>query len=500
MEILLVVWLAMTAGAVGILLGVTMLHRFEHIGEVAAALVLCAFPFSFVVFDNLFLLSLAVLAQLWLLVLPARLVFGRLEHQFLEHSTRANALFWVCILVVIALLQWWQPALLTRFAVAALLALCFAASIWSLGQQWWNTRRYKTRGEHKVALNNMPTVSVCIPARNEDHALAACLTAVLASDYPKLEVLVLDDCSQDSTSTIIKSFAHDGVRFIQGDTPAVGWLGKNQARQTLAAQASGEYLLFVDVDTLVAPHSISQLVQYLLDTRQQMVSVLPQNRLGVNTSTLFGTLNYLWRLIVPITKKHIPVSSSCWLVSVASLQHLGGFASSSRKIMPEESFARRLAQLKAYRFIAGDASLGITTGKRWSSQIETELRLNYPNLQRQPAKAMAAYVGVLGLGVGPFIIFGQRLFIGVFDVFFWMALVAIILLYINYLRALRRLQPHTWFLVGLLWPYAAAQEAMLFVLSMLQYEFGEVNWKGRNVCYPVVAISQLQKGDKKTPV
>src|SRR5690606_10627587 len=59
----------------------------------------------------------------------------------------------------------------------------------------------------------LPTVSVCIPARNETNALEDCLRSMLANDYPKLEILVLDDCSQDRTAEVIKSFAHAGVRF-----------------------------------------------------------------------------------------------------------------------------------------------------------------------------------------------------------------------------------------------------------------------------------------------
>ena len=64
--------------------------------------------------------------------------------------------------------------------------------------------------------DELPTVSVCIPARNEMHALEQCLEYILASDYGKLEVLVLDDSSSDQTPHIIRSFAHAGVRFIPG--------------------------------------------------------------------------------------------------------------------------------------------------------------------------------------------------------------------------------------------------------------------------------------------
>src|SRR4029077_9013676 len=63
----------------------------------------------------------------------------------------------------------------------------------------------------KIDETDLPTVTVAIPARNEDAQLDQCLQSLLAGDYPKLEIIVLDDCSQDRTSEIIRRFAHDGV-------------------------------------------------------------------------------------------------------------------------------------------------------------------------------------------------------------------------------------------------------------------------------------------------
>ena len=78
---------------------------------------------------------------------------------------------------------------------------------------------------------DLPSVTVCIPARNEQHALTDCLQRVLSSTYQKLEIIVLDDVSGDDTSALIKSFASEGVRFVRGSQLAEGWLGKNHALQ-----------------------------------------------------------------------------------------------------------------------------------------------------------------------------------------------------------------------------------------------------------------------------
>ena len=147
-----------------------------------------------------------------------------------------------------------------------LLILSIGLTAVLLAQLSISTLRYKlsqSELEKISRLEDTPTVSLCIPARNETHALADCLSSAVASDYPKLEIIVLDDCSQDKTSQIIRSFAHDGVRFISGEVPSDGWLGKNNAYQALATQAKGEYLVFMSVDTRVEKKSISQLISYI---------------------------------------------------------------------------------------------------------------------------------------------------------------------------------------------------------------------------------------------
>lgn len=489
MNIAMVVWLLSVGFAALLLIITAKIGRLVRIlAEAALGIAIAGLPFTLVAYTHPFLAVLAFLLHIWLIILPARLLMGRLEHQFLLGSTWQNAVVMVAACGVLVGVQLWQAQTLIHFAIILWLSACIIAGVYFLGQLWWNTRRYKIPAlTTQPKLKDLPTVSVCIAARNEDHALADCLSRVLASDYSKLEVLVLDDCSQDKTSSIIAAFAHDGVRFIQGEQPATGWLGKNQAQQTLAQQASGDYLLFMDVDTYVAPQSISQAVAYALANRLQMVGILPQNRLGLHPATLFGTLTYFWRLAVPIRKNRVPVSTSCWLVRASSLKQLGGFASVSRKMVPEGSFAARLAMHNQYRFVVSDATLGVTTAKRWASQLETAVRMAYPAQHRQPLQVLAVCLVEFGLCLAPPIVLCVRLIQQTNDVIFWLSLVASALFLFNYYLVLLRVQPKSWLLAGLCWQVVVLQELALHISSMLQYEFSDVNWKGRNVCYPVLA-------------
>lgn len=87
----------------------------------------------------------------------------------------------------------------------------------------------------------LPSLSVLVPARNETAALDTCLQLLTASEYPKLEILVLDDCSATrQTPAIIKSFARAGVRFVHGEVPDESrWLAKNYAYEQLVHEACG---------------------------------------------------------------------------------------------------------------------------------------------------------------------------------------------------------------------------------------------------------------------
>ena len=120
-----------------------------------------------------------------------------------------------------------------EFIVITINIFALSASAVAIYQLFKASRLFITHTRPKVESTALPSVTVCIPARNEDHALTDCLHKVLASDYEKLEIIVVDDNSVDNTSVLIKSFAHAGVRFVAGSELPEGWLGKNHSLQML---------------------------------------------------------------------------------------------------------------------------------------------------------------------------------------------------------------------------------------------------------------------------
>jgi chlorobactene glucosyltransferase len=125
------------------------------------------------------------------------------------------------------------------------------------------------------APNHAPLVSVIIPARNEARNIDRCVRSVLASTYPSLEVIVVDDHSTDATSSITRAIAAGDSRLVVIDAPDLpaGWFGKQWACETGARAAKGELLVFTDADTRHAPDLLSRTVNALHDRDASLLSI-----------------------------------------------------------------------------------------------------------------------------------------------------------------------------------------------------------------------------------
>ena len=326
---------------------------------------------------------------------------------------------------------------------------------------------------------DLPSVSVCIPARNEMHALAECLGKVIASDYQKLEIIVLDDASADDTSSMIKSFAKDGVRFVEGKALPEGWLGKNHALQGLLREASGSYILFMDVDTRIAPDAISNLVRYALSQRAAMVSVLPRREDSWRASVLFSPLRYFWEILFH-SKSSPATASNAWLVNRhVLLERFNGFEGLKTVVQPESQLSTSLATANDYRFLIGTRAFGVAYEKKWRSQLVTSTRLLFPLLENQLSLAIVAIFDLCILLVPAFVLFS--LFFNEVGMVHIVGFIVALLYAGMYGWYLRRVWNKGVLLGAMLWPVALLQEIILVIASIYQYTRRTVKWKGRKV-------------------
>ena len=125
-------------------------------------------------------------------------------------------------------------------------------------------------------------VSIVIPARNESRNIAPCVESALASTYPRLEVIVVDDHSTDDTGAIAASIAarDSRLRVIVPPPLPDDWFGKQWACATGASQARGSLLGFLDADTRQAPDLVTRVVNAMTSRGADLISVAGTQEMG----------------------------------------------------------------------------------------------------------------------------------------------------------------------------------------------------------------------------
>jgi chlorobactene glucosyltransferase len=124
---------------------------------------------------------------------------------------------------------------------------------------------------------DLPLISIIIPAKDEEDHIEKSARAVLASDYERLELILVDDRSQDGTFSIMEELAREDPRVKVSaitDLPS-GWTGKTHAMFQGAAKSAGEILLFTDADTALSPDALSRSLNFFLKENLDMLSLLP---------------------------------------------------------------------------------------------------------------------------------------------------------------------------------------------------------------------------------
>ncbi|WP_404477748.1 glycosyltransferase [Novosphingobium sp. BL-52-GroH] len=191
-------------------------------------------------------------------------------------AVRVDVTAFVVLMAISMVLAW-------LFYVA--ISLGMARAVIMAGLAWFQSRRQRAEPPHFE-----PTVSVIIPAFNEERVIAASVARVLASDYPALQVIVADDGSKDATSTI--------VRQVFGDDPRVTLLtlrngGKAAALNRALRDATGEVVIALDADTQFEPQTIRRLARWFADP--QIGAVAGDARVGnrINLVTRWQAVEYI---------------------------------------------------------------------------------------------------------------------------------------------------------------------------------------------------------------
>jgi hypothetical protein len=125
-----------------------------------------------------------------------------------------------------------------------------------------------------------PRLSIIVPARNEAETIEPALQTLLAEDYPDLEIVLVDDRSEDGTGAVMDRAAagDERVRALHITELPEGWLGKVHALQQGLEASSGALVLFTDADVHFARGTLRRAVAHMLAESLDHLAALPRIR------------------------------------------------------------------------------------------------------------------------------------------------------------------------------------------------------------------------------
>ena len=177
----------------------------------------------------------------------------------------------------------------------------------------------------------LPFLTIVVPARNEEAEIEPALRSMLQLNYPRFEVVAVNDRSSDQTGAIMERLAAETasqgkLRVIHvRDLPA-GWLGKvhamwlgshGNATQRNVHQASSAWLLFTDADCVFHPDTLRRALHYAMKTATDHLVLFPTahmktlgERMMIGFPQVMASFAMRpWKVRDPNTRDHIGVGA-----------------------------------------------------------------------------------------------------------------------------------------------------------------------------------------------
>lgn len=146
-------------------------------------------------------------------------------------------------------------------------------------------------------------VSILVPARNEENNVPQLIEAVLSQSHQNFELIIFNDQSTDDTAKIVESYCSQDsrIQLINSEELPSGWTGKNFACHTLANNAKGEYLLFLDADVQISGDIIGRTLSAMQKHKLALLSIFPvQKMVSTGERLVVPNMNYILLSLLPL--------------------------------------------------------------------------------------------------------------------------------------------------------------------------------------------------------
>jgi glycosyltransferase involved in cell wall biosynthesis len=344
-----------------------------------------------------------------------------------------------------------------------------------------------------VSVSGRPTVSVIVPARNEEACLGTCLESLVRQKGVDFQIIVVDDGSTDRTRAIAESFP--SVQVIEPGPLPARWSGKNNAVAAGAKRARGSWLLFTDADTVHQPGSLAQALAEARERGAELLSYSPkQEVLGfwekAIMPVIFAELAATYRpsKVSDPTSPAAAANGQYLLVSREAYDAVGGHAAVATSLLEDVALARAVKSSgRRIFFRYGGDMVRARMYRTWPELREgwtKNLALLFSNPGWLAFCRLSEFVLVAG-GIGYTLVALLTGNVG----YAIGAAVLTITLWGLFLRRIRRAnfsgQANLLALVGL------PLFAYLLLLSKVFHRRGTVSWKGRTYAGEVARITSV---------
>lgn len=210
---------------------------------------------------------------------------------------------------------------------------------------------------NRIAKEKLPSISIIVAARNEEDNIEECLTSLSKLVYPsgKIEILVVDDGSTDSTGEIIKNFIQDKPKFkYLFVNEKIGELkGKANALAYAVKNTSGEIILTTDADCTVSPTWAETLVSYYKDDVAMVCGYT--NQYEDSLFKAMQSVDFIYLLFVAGGAMNLGKPLSCignnMSYRKSAYEEVGGYEALDFSVTEDFNLLMAIHKLKKYKII-----------------------------------------------------------------------------------------------------------------------------------------------------
>lgn len=327
----------------------------------------------------------------------------------------------------------------------------------------------------------LKSLSIIIPARNEEGTIHTILQSIKSQAAQPLEILVVDDQSTDKTREI--ALVYD-VKVVDNPPLPEGWLGKSWACWNGARCAKGSYLMFVDADTWFAPSGVASAISFFESNQVEVLSIHPYHhmkRFYEKFSSFFHLIVFISSGVTTLFSKILNQNGGfgqCLICKRSTYFEIGGHKSIKGEVVENLAFVQYAASLDYSVYAVGgydvinmrmykDGLISVFNG--WGKSFASGSKMTKPLLMGLIVLWLSSLFTFL-TNSSSLIIERPYLFVLIYSVISW-------LIY-NMLKSIGNFT----ILDTLLFPLHIVFFFVVFCFSLLKtYMFKNTSWKGRRI-------------------